>query len=276
MRRAHARRPQPQRHVPVHRHPGRRHDDEPRGHRREGQRRPGLLPDEPRADRERGDEPHRPGLPRGVHQGTPDGVRHRVQSPREDGDGGVARMTAPTGEAAPTETAPAPRPRPVRRALDDLGLVVTAEDIERISAGEPEWLADDRRAAFEAFKSLPSEPNRLYTPYIDLRPAELGEAAVVRDRAAAREGTSSAEADAIAEVTEGRDASFALSDAARAAGITVRLIQDDVDAARDLLTRDGSLPEADRFAQLTRAAWTQGLLIDVPAGVQLEHPIVVR
>ena len=39
-------------------------------------------------------------------------------------------MTAPTGEAAPTETAPAPRPRPARRALDDLGLTVTAEDIQ--------------------------------------------------------------------------------------------------------------------------------------------------
>src|SRR5262245_38670711 len=234
MRRAHARRPQPQRHVPVHRHPGRRHDDEPRGHRREGQRRPGLLPDEPRADRERGDEPHRPGLPRGVHQGTPDGVRHRVQSPREDGDGGVARMTAPTGEAAPTETAPAPRPRPVRRALDDLGLVVTAEDIERIAAGEPDWLTADRRAAFEAYRALPAEPNRLYTPYIDLRPAELAEARIE----AARSGVASkaappTEADAVVDIAEGRDPSITLSEAARAAGVTVRLLHEDLDAARD-------------------------------------------
>src|SRR5262245_60817100 len=235
MRRAHARRPQPQRHVPVHRHPGRRHDDEPRGHRREGQRRPGLLPDEPRADRERGDEPHRPGLPRGVHQGTPDGVRHRVQSPREDGDGGVARMTAPTGEAAPTETAPAPRPRPVRRALDDLGLVVTAEDIDGIATGEPEWLVVERRAAFEAFRALPSEPNRLYTPYIDLRLAELGEARVAADRVAGtRQAADRAETDAVAEIAEGRETAIALSDAARAAGVTVRLLHDDLDAARDL------------------------------------------
>ena len=185
-------------------------------------------------------------------------------------------MTAPTGEAAPTETAPAPRPRPVRRALDDLGLVVASEDIERIAAGEPEWLAADRRTAFEAFRTLPSEPNRLYTPYIDLRPAELGETAVVGDRAVTREGTAPAEADAVAEIAEGREASIALSEAARSAGVTVRLVHDDLEAARDLLARDGSLPEGDRFAQLTRAAWTQGLLIDIPAGVQLEHPIVVR
>ena len=186
-------------------------------------------------------------------------------------------MTAPTGEAAPTETAPAPRPRPVRRALDDLGLVVTAEDIARISAGEPAWLADDRRAAFDAFKSLPSEPNRLYTPYIDLRPAELADARVVADADAATGAAASlSEADAVAELAEGRDAAIALSDEARSAGVTVRLLHDDLDAAHDLLTREGSLPVDDRFAQLTRAAWTQGLLIDIPAGVQLEHPIVVR
>ncbi len=57
LRRADARRPEPQRHVPVHRHPGRRHDDDPRGHRREDLRGPGLLPHEPRPDRERGAEP---------------------------------------------------------------------------------------------------------------------------------------------------------------------------------------------------------------------------
>jgi Fe-S cluster assembly scaffold protein SufB len=185
-------------------------------------------------------------------------------------------MTAPTGEAAPTETAPAPRPRPVRRALDDLGLIVTAEDIERIAAGEPAWLAAERRIAFEAFRNLPSEPNRLYTPYIDLRAAELGEAAVIPNQAVTREGAPSAEADATADVTEGREASIVLSDAARAAGLTVRLVHDELESARDPLTREGSLPAEDRFAQLTRAAWTQGLLIDVPAGVQLERPIVVR
>ena len=58
--------------------------------------------------------------------------------------------------------------------------------------------------------------------------------------------------------------------------MTVRLLHADLDAVRDLLTRPDALPADDKFAQLTRAAWTQGLLIDVPAGVQLDHPIVVR
>jgi hypothetical protein len=38
----------------------------------------------------------------------PDGVRHRVQPPREDGDGGVPGMTVPTEAGAETSTA-APR-----------------------------------------------------------------------------------------------------------------------------------------------------------------------
>ena len=187
-------------------------------------------------------------------------------------------MTAPTGEAAPTEgSAPAPRQRPVRRALDDLGLVVTAEHVDRIAADEPAWLADDRRAAFEQYRALPGESNRLYTPYIDLRPAQLADAALAIDGPATAQRNDLAEgADAIAEIVEGRDVAIELSDAARGAGVTVRLLHDDLDAVRDLLTRPDALPANDKFAQLTRAAWTQGLVIDVPAGVQLEHPIVVR
>jgi Fe-S cluster assembly scaffold protein SufB len=186
-------------------------------------------------------------------------------------------MTASTEEAAPTETAPAPRPRPVRRALDDLGLVVTADDIERIAVGEPDWLAADRRAAFEAFKALPGESNRLYTPYIDLRPAQLADAALAsRDDTTTAAAALAEGADAVAEIVEGREVAIGLSEAARRGGVTVRRLSEDVDATRDLLTRDGALPTNDKFAQLTRAAWTQGLLIDVPAGVQLERPIVVR
>ena len=59
-----------------------------RGHGGQGQRGPGLLPDEPRADGERSPEPHRAGLPGSLHQGTADGVRHRVQPPRQAGNGG--------------------------------------------------------------------------------------------------------------------------------------------------------------------------------------------
>ena len=55
---------------------------------------------------------------------------------------------------------------------------------------------------------------------------------------------------------------------------TVRLLHGDLGEVRDLLTRADALPADDKFAQLTRATWTQGLLIDMPAGVQLEHLVV--
>ena len=37
-----------------------------------------------------------------------------------------------------------------------------------------------------------------------------------------------------------------------------------------------TLPADDKFAQLTRALWTQAVVIDVPANVRLAKPIVVR
>ena len=78
-------------------------------------------------------------------------------------------------------TASAARPRPARRALDELSLPVDAALLERVGAGDPDWLTADRRAAFEAFERLPGESNLLYTPYIDLRLAQLDGATVVSD-----------------------------------------------------------------------------------------------
>ncbi len=74
-------------------------------------------------------------------------------------------------------TAPAAgsRPRPARRALDDLSLPIDSSSLEVLAAAGPDWLAAERRAAFEAWASLPPESNLLYTPYIDLRLADLAE-----------------------------------------------------------------------------------------------------
>ena len=73
-------------------------------------------------------------------------------------------------------TAPTSRPRPARRALDELSLPArsrTAIAVAR-AAGEPDWLADDRRAAFAAYTGAPrSRPTSSTRPYVDLRAAEL-------------------------------------------------------------------------------------------------------
>ena len=193
-------------------------------------------------------------------------------------------MTTPTEEAAaPSDGAAAPaRPRPARRALDDLGLPVAATDLDKAGRGTNlgAWLADDRAAAFAVYEGLPGESNRLYTPYIDLRAAQLGEVVLVHDPSdATRSSDLPAEADGLLVLSEGSLVAAALSDTARGAGVELTTIAElatrEPGRVRQLLAPDG-LPADDKFAQLTRALWTQAVVVDVPAGVRLERPIVVR
>jgi Fe-S cluster assembly scaffold protein SufB len=174
-------------------------------------------------------------------------------------------------------TAPASRARPARRALDELSLPVDAGALDAVLATSPDWLAADRRTAFESWAALPGESNLLYTPYIDLRGAQLEGVALASDHGTERGvGTVPDDADGLIEFHEGAVAGIALSAAAVDAGVTLRPLLDDVDAVRDLLDGAPSLPANDKFAQLTRALWSQGVLVDVPAGVRLERPIVIR
>jgi Fe-S cluster assembly scaffold protein SufB len=172
------------------------------------------------------------------------------------------------------------RPRPARRALDDLSLTVDHEALEAAVAASPDWLAADRREAFERWTSLPAEANLLYTPYIDLRGASLGDARLVGPPAGSR-STVSAHAlpddtDALIEIVEGRLAGIALSTAAIDAGVRLRSLREDLDDVREALIDEGALPVKDKFAQLTRALWSEGVVLDVPAGVRLSKPIVIR
>ncbi len=174
-------------------------------------------------------------------------------------------------------TAPASRPRPARRALDELSLPVDEGALEAVLATSPDWLAADRRAAYEAWSALPGESNLLYTPYIDLRAARLEAVEFATDHGTERRvGTLPADADGLIEFDEGRIVAVALSAAAEAAGVVVRSLLDDVDSVRDLLDGGPSVPATDKFAQLTRALWSQGVLVDVPDGIRLERPIVIR
>jgi Fe-S cluster assembly scaffold protein SufB len=193
-------------------------------------------------------------------------------------------MTTRTEEAAPTEaSAPAPRQRPVRRALDDLGLRVERADVDQVQLiqGLGDWLATDRAAAFDAYEGLPAESNRLYTPYIDLRAAQLEGARMARDPAAGHVAALLPEdADGLLVLTEGNVSATALSDAARNAGVEFTTIAElhgrDPERVQGLIADGATLPADDKFAQLTRALWTQGVILDVPSGVRLERPIVVR
>ena len=173
-----------------------------------------------------------------------------------------------------TATRPA---RPVRRALDDLSLPIDRGDLDDRLKALP--FPDERLEALDAYEALPAESNRLYTTYIDLRAAALGAATIRWDPATAPVRCLPDGADGLLVFTEGDLTASALSPAAMDAGVELTTIAGYRDAS---LTARGSswvparLPANDKFAQLTRALWTQGVVLDVPGGVRLEHPIIVR
>jgi Fe-S cluster assembly scaffold protein SufB len=184
-----------------------------------------------------------------------------------------------------TAGAAARAPRAPRRAPSDLTFTLDEALVESFAAGEPDWLADDRRAALELYRALPTESNRLYTPYVDLRSAELGDVRAYPEPAGAPDSAEAgsvapAGAAAFVDLVEDRVAGLTLDEASRAAGVTVEtlggLIGRDPGAARRLLADVASLPTDDRLAQLTRAGWNQGVAIRVPDGTRLDRPIVVR
>jgi Fe-S cluster assembly protein SufD len=184
-------------------------------------------------------------------------------------------------EVAEASSTPAPaRQRPARRAPGELSYRLDPEAVERLAAAGPDWLAEDRRAALEAFGRLPTEPNELYTTYVDLRAADLGGVVAypaLEDAPASSDSPPDGVA-ALAWITEDRVTTLAVDAEAAAAGVSVRPLVDvvrrDPDAARALLL--DALPAEDRLAQLSRAAWNAGVVVHVPAGVRLERPIVVR
>jgi Fe-S cluster assembly scaffold protein SufB len=177
-------------------------------------------------------------------------------------------------------TAPASRPRPARRAIDELSLTIERADLEHRLRNLALGDLDDRLAALAAYEALPAESNQLYTPYIDLRAARL-EAAAIDWEPDSRlvPAVLPDDADGLLVLSEGDVVGAALSDAAREAGVQFTTIADDLDRtpdrARQLMT-DSRLPADDKFAQLTRALWTQGVVLDVPDGVRLARPIIIR
>ena len=200
-----------------------------------------------------------------------------------------ATTEAPASTSTPAEpvasAAPAP---PARRKRVDLTFEPDRELLARWASAEPKWLTVDRATALERFDALPIESNRLYTPYVDLRGADLADVRAWDETAAAPsagagDASAAGRPDGVAAIIELREDGIDLLDidpAAAAAGVTIEtlgaLIARDPAAARRLLTDDGTIPHDDRIAQLTRAAWNQGVAIHVPAGVKLDRPIIVR
>jgi Fe-S cluster assembly scaffold protein SufB len=201
-------------------------------------------------------------------------------------------MTAiPQGESRGGHTmtaAAAPRVVATRQSPSDLTLSFVDEATVRgvaAAGGDAEWLLADRLTGLAAFAALPIETNPLYTTYIDLRNAHLAEVRPYTGPAAVAGGAGKAAllpegAAAYAEITENRVTALVLSPEAREAGLILETLAGlrvrDPDLLRQLLEGGCALPENDKLAQMTRALWSQGLLLRVPDGVRLERPVVLR
>ena len=149
------------------------------------------------------------------------------------------------------------------------------ERLTELAVGDPA----DRLAALDAFDALPAESNLLYTPYIDLRSADLAGARLAWDPAIEPVPTVLPDdADGILVLAEGDVVGSALSDAAQDAGVELTTLAElqrrRPDAVAAVLDGEPGLPGEDKFARLTRALWSQGVVLDIPDGVRLAKPIV--
>ncbi len=175
------------------------------------------------------------------------------------------------------------RPRPVRRAPTDLSFHLDPAFVEGLAAGEPDWSGADRRAALERFDALPIETNHLYTTYVDLRAAALEDVRPYETVATTPAGSLRAHArHRRVRVVRGgsdprhRDGSGGRQGRRHARDRSGRSSRATRRTAQRLLADAASLPETDRLAQLTRAAWNQGVVLRVPDGVKLAQPVYLR
>ena len=191
----------------------------------------------------------------------------------------MTEIADPSALAGRPARAPRRSPTDLPFTFVDHGLV------EALAAGrlEPAWLLEDRLAALALFEALPVEGSQLYTPYVDLRAASLEGAAPYTMTGSAGATTAQGLPDGVAGLLDLREDGVAvvvISDAARTAGVRLvtlgELVATDDTLARELLAGGSLVPVDEKLAQLSRAAWSQGVLVSVPAGVRLEQPIVVR
>jgi Fe-S cluster assembly scaffold protein SufB len=198
----------------------------------------------------------------------------------------TAKQAAPNArDGAPTTAAETPtRPRAARRAPSDLPFRFADRELAQALAAErqePAWLRADRLAAWKAFEALPVESNQLYTPYVDLRGADLFDARpYVRTATSGGADAVPTDLDGIIELAEDRVVAVGLSGAARDAGVVLETLgaalARDPKTVRRELEGGETLPADDKLAMLARGFWSQGVRLAVPDGAMLERPILIR
>jgi len=158
-------------------------------------------------------------------------------------------------------TAPA---RPRRRAPADLPFRFADRGLAETLAAErdePDWLRAERIEAWTAFEALPIESNQLYTPYVDLRAADLLETRPYVTDAPAGLGEDLADLD--------------LPDGVRVETFG-QWYERDPEGFRRALEGGPTLPADDKLAMLARGFWSHGRHVEVAAGVAVHDAIRLR
>jgi Fe-S cluster assembly scaffold protein SufB len=179
-----------------------------------------------------------------------------TSAPREEA---VPASNTPTDVSGPSRPARAPR-----RAPADLPFRFADRSLAEalaVERGDPEWLRAERIAAWQAFEAQPLEGNQLYTPYVDLRSADLFDV-----RPYVTDGPPSLGDD--------------LRDLSLPDGVIVetfgRWLERDPDGARAVLDGGETLPSNDKLAMLARGFWSHGRHVEIAAGAMLGEPILLR
>jgi Fe-S cluster assembly scaffold protein SufB len=160
---------------------------------------------------------------------------------------------------------PVARTRTPRRSPADLPFRFADRGLAQALAAEraePAWLRAERIEAWKAFEALPVEGNQLYTPYIDLRAASLEEA-----RPYVNDGPPG--------IGDDLDALPALPDGVHVESMS-QWLKRDPKAFRVAIEGGRSLPGNDKLAMLARGFWSHGRHVEIPAGVTLAEPTVLR
>ena len=172
---------------------------------------------------------------------------------------------------APRVTAQSTPTRAPRRAPADLPFRFPDRELAQALAAErvePVWLRDERIAAWQAYEARPLESNQLYTPYVDLRAADLMEA-----RPYVADGPAGL-GDDLAEIWARRDRGELPE------GVIVETmsgwLERDPDGFREIIEGGATLPSDDKLAQLARGFWSHGRHVEIAAGVQVDAPLVLR
>jgi Fe-S cluster assembly scaffold protein SufB len=154
--------------------------------------------------------------------------------------------------------------RPRRRAPADLPFRFADRGLAQALAAEreePDWLRAERIEAWRAFEALPIEGNQLYTPYVDLRAADLMDVRPYLTDAPPGLGDD-------------------LADLALTDGVTVETFgqwfERDPEGYRRVLEGGATLPADDKLAMLARGFWSHGRHVEVGSGVTVDVPITLR